>query len=182
MAKKQKQLTAEQANAIYYALELDCLLENEEEVELLEANNPELLGLFGILLTAYGDSTRGLELASRAAELSPQLRGGVLELARVFADLQDGLPCDALAQAHAMKADKWFIAHMVTAAAAGLCGDEQAAAEARERLLTVTPSFETEAVGLVDLWRLNPPLRDAVLDGLQAAGLELHRDDLGLSH
>ena len=153
-----------------------------ERTLALAPNNPELLGLFGILLTAYGDSRRGLELASRAAELSPQLRGGVLELARVFADLQDGLPCDALAQAHAMKADKWFIAHMVTVAAAGLCGDEQAAAEARERLLTVTPNFETEAVGLVDLWRLNPPLRDAVLDGLQAAGLELHRDDLGLSH
>jgi hypothetical protein len=27
------------------------------------------------------------------------------------------------------------------------------------------------------LWRFNPPLRDAVLDGLRAAGLELPRDD-----
>jgi hypothetical protein len=43
-------------------------------------------------------------------------------------------------------------------------------------LLTVTPSFESEAVGLVDLWRFNPPLRDAVLDGLQAAGLDLQRN------
>jgi hypothetical protein len=73
-----------------------------------------------------------------------------------------------------MEANKWFIAHMVTASAAGLCGDEAAAAEARERLLTVAPSFEAEAVGLVDLWQFNPPLRDAVLNGLQAAGLELH--------
>ena len=78
-----------------------------------------------------------------------------------------------------MEPTKWFIAHMVTAAAAGLCGDDKAAADARERLLTVTPKFETEAVGLVDLWRFNPPLRDAVLDGLQAAGLELHRNDAG---
>jgi hypothetical protein len=68
---------------------------------------------------------------------------------------------------------------MVTAAAAGLCGDDKAAADARERLLTVTPSFESEAVGLVDRWRFNPPLRDAVLDGLQAAGLDLHRNDVG---
>ena len=102
-------------------------------------------------------------------------RGGVLELARVFADLQDGKPCEALAEARAMETTKWFIAHMVTAAAAGLCGDKAAAAEARERLLTVAPSFETEAVGLVDLWKFNPPLRDAVLRGLQAAGLDLQQ-------
>jgi TolB-like protein len=151
-----------------------------ERTLALAPNNPELLGLFGILLTAYGDSTRGLELVARATELSPQPRGSVLELARVFADLQGGKPCDALGQARAIRADKWFIAHMVTAASAGLCGDNDAAAEARERLLTVTPSFEAEAVGLVDLWRFNPPLRDAVLDGLQAAGLDLHHDEAGV--
>jgi len=74
-----------------------------------------------------------------------------------------------------MEANKWFIAHMVTASAAGLCGDEAAAAAARDRLLAVAPSFEAEAVGLVDLWRFNAPLRDAVLRGLQAAGLELQQ-------
>jgi TolB-like protein len=151
-----------------------------ERALTLAPNNPEMLGLLGILLTAYGNSTRGLELVARAGELSPPPRGGVLELARVFADLQDGKPCDALGHARAMAAPKWFIAQMVTAAAAGLCGDDEAAAEARERLLTVTPSFEAEAVGLVDLWRFNPPLRDAVLDGLQAAGLELHSGEAGV--
>jgi hypothetical protein len=98
-------------------------------------------------------------------------------LAQVFADLRDNKACEALAEAQSMQAYRWFVAHMVTAAAAGLCGDDKAAAEARERLLTVSPSFETEAVGLVDRWRFNPPLRDAVLTGLQAAGLELGRDD-----
>ena len=145
-----------------------------ERALALDPNNQELLGLLGILLTAYGDSTRGLELIARAAELSPQPRG-VFNLAHVFSDLQDGKPCDALVQARAMEANKWFIAHMVTASAAGLCGDKAAAAEARERLLTVAPSFEAEAVGLVDLWKFNPPLRDAVLRGLQAAGLELQQ-------
>jgi hypothetical protein len=66
---------------------------------------------------------------------------------------------------------------MVTAAAAGLCGDAAAAAEARGRLLAATPSFDEEAVGLMGLWRFNPPLRDAVLDGLRAAGLTLRQDD-----
>ncbi|HEX7235986.1 MAG TPA: hypothetical protein VF405_03420 [Gammaproteobacteria bacterium] len=68
---------------------------------------------------------------------------------------------------------------MVTAAAARLCGDAAAAAEARARLLAVAPRFETEAVGLVDLWRFDPPLRSAVLDGLQAAGIELQQKAAG---
>jgi adenylate cyclase len=160
----------------YYAGDPE-FVRTAERTLALDPNNSEMLGLFGILLTAYGDSTRGLELVARAAALTPQPRGGVLELARVYADLQDGTPCEALAEARVMEATKWFVAHMVTAAAAGLCGDDKAAADARERLLTVTPSFESEAVGLVDRWRFNPPLRDAVLDGLQAAGLNLHRND-----
>jgi TolB-like protein len=138
--------------------------------------NPELLALLGILLTAYGDSARGLELVARANELSPQ-PPRMSNLAKVFAHLQEAESCDALSAAQQIDANKWFIVHMVTAAAAGLCGDDAAAAKARERLLTVTPSFEAEAAGLVDLWRFNPPLRGAVLDGLQAAGLELRRDD-----
>jgi TolB-like protein len=143
-----------------------------ERAITLDPNNPELIGLMGILFTAYGDSTRGLELVARAIELSPQPHG-LFNLAHVFADLQEGKPCAALRQAEGMEANKWFIAHMVTTAAAGLCGDEAAAAEARGRLLAATPSFETEAVGLVDLWRFNPPLRAAILDGLRAAGLDV---------
>ena len=147
-----------------------------ERTLALDPDNPEMLGLLGILLTAHGESTRGLELVARAIELSPQRRG-LFNLAHVFADLQDGKPCDALLQAQGMEANKWYIAHMVTAAAAGLCGDEAAAAEARGRLLAVTPSFEAEAAGLVDLWRFDPPLRAAILDGLQAAGLEVQPRD-----
>jgi TolB-like protein len=159
----------------YYAGDPE-FVRTAERALALAPDNPEMLGLLGILLTAYGDSPRGLELVARADELTPKPRGGALELARIFADLQENQPCEALAEAHAIETNKWFIAHMVTAAAAALCGDDKAAADARERLLTVTPSFESEAVGLVDLWRFNPPLRDAVLDGLQAAGLDLHRN------
>jgi TolB-like protein len=147
-----------------------------ERTLALDPDNPELLALLGILLTAYGESTRGLELVDRAIELSPRPRGS-FHLAHVFASLQGGKPCDALTQAEAMEATKWFIAHMVTAAAAGLCGDAATAAEARGRLLAAAPSFDEEAVGLVDLWRFDAPLRDAVLDGLRAAGLALQQDD-----
>jgi adenylate cyclase len=151
-------------------------LRTAERTLALDPDNSEMLGLFGILLTAYGDSTHGLELVARARALSPQPRG-LFNLAQVLADLQDGKPCEALTQARTLDANNWFIAHMVTAAAAGLCGDAPAAAAARDRLLAATPSFDEEAVGLVHLWRFNPPLRDAVLDGLRAAGLTLQQQD-----
>ena len=144
----------------------------------LDPNNPETLGLFGILLTAYGDSTHGLELVARARALSPQPRP-VFDLAKVFAHLQENSPCKALAEARELAATKWFIAHMATAAAAGGCGDAAAAAEARGRLLAAAPSFEADAVGLLDLWRFEPRLRGAMLNGLRAAGLEIAERDGG---
>ncbi len=155
----------------YYAGDPN-FVQTAERTLSLDPNNPEMLGLLGILLTAHGDSTHGLELVARALELSPQPRN-VFNLARVFAALQEGDPCEAQAQAQRLDANKWFIAHMVAAASAGLCGDTAAAIEARDRLLAVEPSFEAHAVGLVELWRFDPRLRAAILAGLRKAGLEL---------
>jgi hypothetical protein len=76
-----------------------------------------------------------------------------------------------------MDADKWVIAHMVAAAAAGLCGDHAAAAEARRRLLALVPDFEADATSLIEKWRFDPRLRDATLAGLREAGLALRERD-----
>ena len=158
---------------LYYAGDPN-FMQSVERTLSLDPSNPEMLGLFGILLTAHGDSTHGLELVARALELSPQPRN-VFNLARVFAALQDGNPCEALAQAQRLDADKWFIAQMVAAASAGLCGDKAAAIEARDRLLAVEPSFEAHAVGLLELWRFDSRLRAAILAGLRKAGLEVRQ-------
>jgi adenylate cyclase len=157
----------------YYAGD-PSFVHSVERTLALDPNNPELLGLFGILLTAYGDSTHGLELVARALELSPQPRS-VFNLARVFADLADDDSCGALAHARRLNANKWFIAHMVTAAAAGLCGDSAAANESRDRLLALEPDFEAHAVALVELWQFDPRLEHALFAGLRNAGLELGR-------
>jgi len=179
-------------NAIRTALELDStnvlangalarfqyydgnpeFLRTVERSLALDPYNPQALGNFGILVTAYGDASHGLELVERARALLPEPHGP-LYLANAFADLEDGEPCKALEDARKMEADKWFIAHMITAASAGLCGDTAAATEARARLLAVEPSFESHAVDLVEIWKFDPRLRDAILSGLRAAGLDL---------
>lgn len=49
-------LTAEQARSIMEAHEIDALLMNEEEIDLLERNNPELLTAYQALeQISYGE-------------------------------------------------------------------------------------------------------------------------------
>ena len=138
----------------------------------LDPNNPEMLGLLGILLAAYGDATHGTELVTRALELSPQPRP-MFNLGYVFALLQENKGCQALPLAQKLDAPKWFIAPMVTAAAAGLCGDRTAAAAARAHLIALSPRFETELPALIGVWRFDPRLHDALLHGLSKAGFDV---------
>ena len=56
MASGEPTLTREQAQALCDAHDVDALLDNEEEVELLEDNNPELLAAYEALRAiAAGD-------------------------------------------------------------------------------------------------------------------------------
>jgi TolB-like protein len=139
----------------------------------LDPDNPEMLGLLGILLAAYGDATHGTELVSRALELSPQPRP-MFNLGHVYALLQEGKGCQALPLAQKLDAPKWFIAPMVTAAAAGLCGDRAAAAAAHAHLVALSPRFEADLPKLIEVWHFDPRLHDALLRGLNNAGFELH--------
>jgi adenylate cyclase len=143
-----------------------------EKALALDPRNPEMLGLLGILLAAYGDGVHGIELVDRAHALTPQPRP-MFNLGYVFAYLQEGDGCAALPLAQRLDAPKWFIAPMVTAAAAGLCGDQAAAAEARRHLLAISPRFEAELAALIEVWRFDPRLRDALLRGLHAAGIAM---------
>jgi adenylate cyclase len=143
-----------------------------ERTLALDPRNPEMLGLLGILLAAYGDPVHGTELIAQAHALSPQPRP-MFNLGLVFAYLQEDNGCAALPVAKGLDAPKWFIAPMVTAAAAGLCGDREAAADARLRLLAISPRFETEFRALIEVWRFDPRLRAALTRGLSKAGFHV---------
>jgi hypothetical protein len=144
-------------------------LATAERTLALDPRNPEMLGLLGILVVAYGDATHGTELIARAHSLAPHPRP-MFNLGVVFAHLEDNDGCKALPLAQALDAPKWFIAQMVTAASAGLCGDARAAADARANLLAIAPRFEAELPALIEVWRFDPRLREALLRGLANAG------------
>ncbi|HUQ50717.1 MAG TPA: hypothetical protein VM692_00760, partial [Gammaproteobacteria bacterium] len=143
-----------------------------EKTLALDPRNPEMLGLLGILLAAYGDTVHATELIDRAHALTGQPRP-MFNLGYVFAYLQEDDGCAALPLALELDAPKWFIAPMVTAAAAGLCGDREAADAARTRLLAIAPRFEAEFPALIEVWRFDPRLRDALRRGLRQAGFEM---------
>jgi hypothetical protein len=147
----------------YYAGD-PAFVQNVERTLALDPNNPELLGLFGILLTAYGDSTHGLELVARAHRPA---RPPVFNLAQVFADLQNDEPCEA----QRMPADGEQVVHRsyghgCRGGAVRRRQPQRNAQPAARR----GPSFETHATGLVEIRRFEPRLRDAILTGLGKAG------------
>jgi hypothetical protein len=72
-----------------------------------------------------------------------------------------------------MESPNWFVTYVLLSASAALCGDEVTATAARRRLLALWPDFETEGLTAVRYWRFDPALQDAVLRGLQQAGLDL---------
>ncbi len=138
----------------------------------LDPGNAEVTALMGILLTARGDDARGLELVARAQAMAPQPRPA-FNVAYVFAALRAGEPCKAQAAAESMDAPNWFVTYVMLSAAAASCGDMEAAAAARLRLLGLLPNFEAEGLALVGYWRFEPRMEEALLRGLRQAGFEL---------
>ena len=159
------------ARVQYFSGDPDFLLTAERALSI-EPKNPDVAGALGVLLTSYGDSTHGLELIARAHQLAPRPLGA-WNLGYAYAHLPDGKPCEALAATQQMEAPMWFVTHVVGASAAALCGDAAALADARRRLLALSPQFESEGLALISAWRFNPALHDALLRGLRQAGFEL---------
>ena len=159
------------ARAQYYSGD-PAFVATAEKTLALDPTNVEIMALMGILLTAYGDDVRGLELVARAQALSPQPRP-TFNIAYAFAELRAEHSCKAQTAAENMESPQWFITYVMISATAALCGDEQAAAAARQRLLALAPNFEAEAVALVGYWRFDPVLEQALLRGLRGAGFEL---------
>ena len=72
-----------------------------------------------------------------------------------------------------MDAPNWFVTYVMLSAAAASCGDMEAAAAARLRLLALLPNFEAEAAYARRLWRFEPKMEEALLRGLRQAGFKL---------
>jgi adenylate cyclase len=159
------------ARAQYYSGD-PAFVATAEKALALEPTHVDATAMFGIMLTASGDDEYGLELVARAQTLSPSPRPA-FNVAYAYVALRAGEPCKAQEAAERMEAPNWFVTHVLLGASAALCGDAEAAAAARRRLLALWPDFEAEGLTAVRYWRFDPALEDAVLRGLRQAGLDL---------
>jgi adenylate cyclase len=134
--------------------------------------HPGMLAQIGMLLTVAGDLSRGLPLVKDAMPFA--VHTPVWQYtALAFADLQTGQYEDALHWALKVDATDWFVAPLTAAASAALAGRQEVADRELKRLLALQPDFATKGQALLRRWRLNDQLRDALLEGLRRAGLQV---------
>ena len=116
--------------------------------------NPETLALVGVLLAAYGDTVHATELLYRAYELSPELPSFMFGLGYVYAYLVESEGCAALPLAQRTRcAELVHFPYGHRGCSRPVRRQGRTAAEARARLLALSPQFEADLPGLIAVWR-----------------------------
>jgi eukaryotic-like serine/threonine-protein kinase len=126
----------------------------------------------GILIAYTGDWERGCALAERAMQLNPH-HPGWYRFAGFNHAFQAGDYQAALDVALRFNMPGYFYTHLALAAAYGKLGDRDAAGRCLRELLAVKPDIAAEAWDELGKWMPDPEAREAWIDGLRRAGLEI---------
>jgi hypothetical protein len=98
---------------------------------------------------------------------------GLFNLAYAVTYLREHRFVEALASAQKVNVQNWVFAQAVTAAAAAHSGRPDVARQAAQRIRELYPEFELEAIENFEHWHFDAGLYDALVSGLDAAGLQL---------
>jgi hypothetical protein len=156
--------------------------ESIERAVALRPNSAQAYAQGGFLLVTTGAAPdQGLAMTEKARELSHGPLG-FYHLTYAAGYLRERRFDDALASALKVEGPTWVFAQAVLAAAAAHCGRHDVARAAAQRIRELYPQFEAEALANFERWHFDAELYDALVSGLQAAGLELepqHRNASG---
>lgn len=155
-------------------------LNNDREPFLLEAQKavvlnphaPGLVGFLGWLLALYGEWERGLAILKTGIALNPHYPGW-FHMAPFFNFYRQGRYGEALEEARQFQMPLLFWDPLLRAAALGRLGKSTEAAQALTELLALKPDFSHQARFLIGCFAKFDDLIDALLVGLQQAGLAL---------
>jgi eukaryotic-like serine/threonine-protein kinase len=136
------------------------------------------VAFMGILIAYTGDWERGCALVERAMELNPH-HPGWYRFAAFSHAFRTGDYRAALDVALRFNMPSYFYTHMALAAAYGKLGDREAAGRSLRELLAVKPDIAAEAGNELGKWNTEPAVREAWIDGLRRAGLEIGPDEGG---
>ena len=128
----------------------------------------------GTLFVIVGNGERGLSLVDEAmAFYVPDRPPGLYFVAHALDALARSDYDRALDHALRIDASNWAMSSMILAASAGLAGQREIAERATQRLLELSPTFPLHAREQLEKWQPAEPLLARILDGLEAAGLEI---------
>lgn len=138
----------------------------------LNSNNAEVLTTLGTLFEISGSSGHAQPMIDNALALSPH-PPSLYHVAETIVDLRAGRADDALEASLKIDAPNWFIAPLFVAISAGLAGRTDVAQRAAARLLELYPAFPQQFGAELAKWHVDPALREPMLRGLQAAGMQV---------
>ena len=128
----------------------------------------------GSLFVVIGDSRRGTELVDEAMQFYSRERPpGTYYVSHAVQALAVGDYDRALEQALKIDTPEWIVTPMLVAASAGLTGQQEIAQRAVQRLLAVDAEFALHVRAQIDKWHPHETVLAAMLEGLEAAGLDL---------
>jgi serine/threonine-protein kinase len=129
------------------------------------------VAMLGCLMSVCGQEERGVALAEQAMALNPH-HPGWYRFGTFFSRLRRGEYHDALGTAQQINMPGYFVAVMILAAAQAAVGNRAAARAARDDLVAMFPTVDSDGITLVRKWlRWSPETFRCFVDNLVAAGV-----------
>lgn len=138
----------------------------------LNLNDSDALADLGGKLAYAGEWERGLAMRRRAMELNPA-HPDSYHFPFVVDAFRRAEDAEALALLERIHLPDFLMTRLLRAAVLGRLGPRDAAARAVEDLLALQPRAATMAGAYFAYWNLAPELIEALLDGLERAGLKV---------
>lgn len=160
------------AQANFFGRDLGAMRVAAERAVTLNPRDGNTVAFMGILRCYAGDWEEGLALVRRVLDLNPH-HPGWYRFAIVNDHYRKGEYEESLAEAQAINLPGYWPTHVSIAAAASRLGHLDVARRAIDELLSLFPEFPETGRAELGKWYMDESLLDAVLEGVQLAGLEM---------
>ncbi len=164
------------AQVHYFRKDIGAFRSAAERAIELNQRDSNTMAMAGILMGYSGDWERAVKLTTTAMKLNPH-HPGWYRFSTFFNEYRQGRYGEALAIVQKINMPDYFATHYTTAIAQAQLGNVEAARAAAQETLRLWPKFEQEfTADHMDKWLwAQPDLIAHVLDGLELAGLDVHR-------
>jgi adenylate cyclase len=160
------------ANLHFLRNERRLCLQEADKALALNPHAPALVGFLGWLQALYGEWERGLAILAKGVELNPYYPGW-FHMAPCLDFYRRGRYLEAYQEAQQLDMPQLFWDPLLRAATLGELGRTREAGAALAELLRLRPDFPTTGTWLIRCYVKFEYLSDAILDGLQKAGLQI---------